>query len=175
MNFYKTTTGLAGILYSLSSSPAYAQNVPATAAAQSTNPCEDPSNNWYPPRLERALREADGYRGSKKYARDGKLGLDEYADYIRGSMCQYLKEGVELCAGRVKPKNKEDIWHVRMQEVAMGYTLEELRPYDANRDGYLTPADDVDGDGVITCEDAKKYVPPPKKINPTKARTGRRK
>lgn len=152
---------------------------PSSATAQEKDICQDPASSWSLPYLARLTKLVDGYQGWSKHPRDGKLGLSEYADHHYGELCRYQTGDVEVCAGRkipAKPKGTDNDWgdtmSQRFAEVAMAYTMlnEEkwLKPFDANRDGYLTPADDIDGDGFITCADAQKYVPPVKVVKPTK-------
>ncbi len=163
-------TGLIALAYALS---------PSSGMAQEKDVCQDPANSRPLPYLVRLTKLVDGYQGWSKHLRDGKLSLAELADYRYGELCKYQAGDVEVCAGRKvpeKPKRADnhlgDTMSQRFAEVARAHTLlkeeEWLRPFDANRDGYLTPDDDIDKDGYITCQDTAKYVPPPKKINPPK-------
>ncbi len=151
----------------------------STAFAQEKDVCQDPANSWPLPYLTRLTKLVDGYQGWSKHLRDGKLSLSEYADYRYGELCKYQAGDVEVCAGRKVPERPKgadnymgDTMSQRFAEVARARTLvheeEWLKPFDANRDGYLTPEDDVDKDGYITCQDRAKYVPPPQKIKPPK-------
>lgn len=140
--------------------------------------CSDPAFSWPLPYLIRLTQRVDGYQGWSKHLKDGKLSLAELADHRYGELCKYQAGDIEMCAGRKTPERPKRADHLgdtmsqRFAEVGRAHTLvqeeEWLRPFDANRDGYLTPDDDVDNDGYITCQDALKYVPPPKKIKPTK-------
>ncbi len=154
--------GSAFLAYVLSSSSTFAQE---------KDVCSDPARNWPLPYLVKVTKQVDGYRGFSNHPRDGKLGLEEYADYRHGNeICKYhlLEVEREICAGRRKTKEK---WLVSNAEINIREVKKSLQPFDANRDGYLTPEDDVDGNGYLTCQDTKKYVPPPKKIKPAKQGT----
>lgn len=146
----KNKLGLAGLLF-------LANLIPEEVLADENSKCNS-KEDMQLTQLADDTKKADGNTDNKK---DGKLSPHELAEYnmrlFEGSYDQLLdkqrkptkptgedKKGFGFSVGEAT------------RDIAVRRTTEEFSVrYDTNNDGFITQADDLDEDGVITCKDAE--------------------
>lgn len=166
-------TGLTAIYLGLTSSPALGKDIEdkpkSTTLADkvtcsSLSPTESIKKNLTCFKdLAETIQRYDGWQSpcsSEKYGpKDGRLGPQEYAKALVMEYLLFRSDCDEVRKGKNLPSSL-------VAYLVMGTIKDNFIPADVNGDCYLSPADDLNKDGMITIEDLQAYQATSTSSNP---------